>query len=265
VLLALAMVALLGGVARAEDELDPDEWVLLGTSEVVPNLVISLSPEGGLIDQLAIVASAGALTLDKVDILANHSTLERLMATSLDQTSTTKLIDLERPRKKLARVTLRTSGVSKGAEIMIYGHLSESATVASTVGEQTETTRAFATPRKVSTARRLGASDADGWTLLGEDEVDLIDDEVEINRGKSTWSQLKVVVIGDAVKLTTLDVHLGGKKPKVQREEPDQTYGEGDDSFVIDIAGKRRAIEKVRLQYRKHSLDAVTRIQVYAR
>jgi len=106
---------------------------------------------------------------------------------------------------------------------------------------------------------------ADGWTLIGEDQVDLIEDEVVIDRDDSTWSKLAVVATGDEVTLESMEVHLAGKAEKVHRTEISETLTDGTRSRIIDITGKRRAIEKVRLQYKKHKLDGSTRVQVYAR
>jgi hypothetical protein len=106
--------------------------------------------------------------------------------------------------------------------------------------------------------------DPDGWTLIGEDDVDLVDDEIEVRREKSTWSEIKLVVDGDEVTLAAVELELAGRQHKLQREQVEEAYGEGS-SRVIAIPGKRRAIEKVRLQYKKHKLDASTRVQIYAR
>ncbi len=98
----------------------------------------------------------------------------------------------------------------------------------------------------------------DGWTLLGEDEVDLIDDVVEIDRDHSTWSKIAIVVEGDPVDVEAVELTFGGKKPKVQREDQAR-------SGVIEIKGRRRAVSKVRLQYKKQRLDGSSRALIYAR
>jgi hypothetical protein len=119
---------------------------------------------------------------------------------------------------------------------------------------------------RVTVARAASAepSEPGSWTLLAEDEVDLIDEELDIARSKSTWSEVKLVVSGDAVTLKTVELQLAGKAKQRQREELEESYGEGD-SQVIEISGRRRAIKKIRLTYEKHRLDADTRVQVYAR
>ncbi len=106
---------------------------------------------------------------------------------------------------------------------------------------------------------------SDGWTLLGEDDVDLVDDEVEVNRRKSTWGEVAIVVTGDAVTLNTVELGLVGKGRKSQQAELGETVSADSSPQVIEVAGKRRAIDKVRLTYKKHTLDARTRVQVWAR
>lgn len=105
----------------------------------------------------------------------------------------------------------------------------------------------------------------DGWTLLGEDDVDLIEDEVEVDRSKSTWSEVAIVVTGDAVKVNTVELALAGKGHKLQQAEIAQTFTADSAPRVIEVTGKRRTIEKVRLTYKKHTLDGETRVQVWAR
>jgi hypothetical protein len=253
----MAMVALLGGVARAEEEFDPEEWDKLATLEVHGS--VSASIGDGTYDQLAIVVLDGWVELSRVRVLGG-GTLERLTDDRhLGVTDATKIIDLWRARSNLDSVSLDVEETSGDARVAIYGRIVEGSLTDDSVAETTTTTVRSA-PHRLAPL----AEDAT-WIYLGEDEVDLIDDEIVIDKKKATWSQVKVVVVGDAVKLRTLDLHLGGKKSKVQTEELEQTYGDGDDSVVIDIPGKRRAIKKVRLQYKKHKLDASTRVQVYAR
>ncbi len=128
----------------------------------------------------------------------------------------------------------------------------------------------FATAQPVArgSVRRdgdVGTWSAEGWTLLGEDEVDLIDDYVEIGKKKSTWDEVALVADGDAIHVEAVELTLGGKKPRVQREELAKELDGDSRVRVIEIAGGRRTVSKVRLQYKKHRLDASTRVQIYAR
>ncbi len=129
-------------------------------------------------------------------------------------------------------------------------------------GLPTATTSATKSAASATTASKE-VSSLDGWTLLGEDEVDLIEDQIEIDRPKSTWAEVALVVTGDAVDVESLAVHFKGKDD-VQRAELGVTFEDGT-SRRIEVNGKRRAIEKVQLRYRKHRLDASTRVRVYAR
>ncbi len=106
---------------------------------------------------------------------------------------------------------------------------------------------------------------ANGWVLLGEDEVDLIDDTVEFKKSKSTWDSIALVADGDPVHLETVELTTRGKKTKVQREEIAKDLGGDARVRVVEIAGGRRALSKVRLQYKKLQRDASTRLQIYAR
>jgi len=107
--------------------------------------------------------------------------------------------------------------------------------------------------------------DDDGWTLIGEDVVDLVEDEVTIARDDSTWDKVAIVAIGDDVTIKALEVQRAGKSDKRQRAAIGERLTDGSRTRIIELTGKRRAIEKVRLQYKKHKLDGATRVQVYAR
>lgn len=148
------------------------------------------------------------------------------------------------------------------------------ATVETTQAAEPAPTRHVLAPSTPKPKARAASPDPlssmEGWTLLGEDEVDLIDDYIEIQKQKATWDKIAIVADGDAIRVEAVELTLAGKskkkqQPKVQREEVAQDFAGDDRVRVIEIAGSRRAVSKVRLQYKKHRLDASSRVKIYAR
>lgn len=247
---------------RAPVTWDSKGWVELASAGVSRRMSTLRSAETGTMRMIAIVPDT-ELELGPVAVQLEND-LGPLRDSHLTALAPGEpyLVDLSKETVGVRSVQL--SGVIVGAfasTVRLYGLPS----LETTKLKGRTLTRLFG--KRTDEAADAGKYDDLGWQLIGEDEVDLIDDEVVVakKKRKATYSQIKVVVVGDAVKLRTLDVHLGGKKAKTQREALEQTYGDGDDSVVIDIPGKRRSIQKVRLQYQKHKLDASTKVRIYAR
>lgn len=273
VTLALLLVA---PMSVSADEFNPDGWTHLGTKKVKPGKKVSLEVAGsGFYDELTFVAEGSDLKIDKVSVEAGGlAHIGRPEATSLQQLtiSVTTASEFE--------VRIWTKGKAKRAgKVHVYARASSRpAPVKLSTGPATLTPAAGpATAASIVPVGRPYVAPEptvddsftlDGWTLLGEDEVDLIDDVVEIKRKKkATWGQIALVAAGDPFHVEAVELTLGGKKKKkkVQREEVAKDFAGEDSVRVIEIAGSRRAVSKVRLQYKKYRLDASSRVQIYAR
>ncbi len=265
-----ALVVVLGGVARA-DTVD-DLVSKLGTSaddKERLSAVASLAKDG---DRRAIDAFIEALVGDEAKsvravaavglgrVVTQETTLDdrnRAMA-ALERAGKDKDPFVKKMAKKalakLKKLDDAAGSVSPGN--FKINHVSASSAMVT----GPETGSSLAAP-----AADTSGWSAEGWTLLGEDDVDLIEDEVEVDRRKSTWSEVAIVVTGDAVQLDAVELALGGKGRKRLRTDIAQIFRADSRPRIIALTGKRRTIDKVRLTYTKHTLDGQTRVQVWAR
>ncbi len=275
-LIAIALL-LVAPVSASADDFNPDGWTLLGSKKVKPGKKVNLSVEGtGFYDELTFV-------VEGVDLQVNSLTVspESGDKTKVDEShafaDTARSWTVSVTKSSGFNLKLTTSGKTKRAgKLYVYGRDSARAVLAPRLVQQ----GAIPAPNQGASAASLvpvrynvsspepivdTSWSPEGWTLLGEDDVDLIDDVVEIKKKKSTWDAIALVTDGDDVTVESVELSLGGKKAKTQREDIEKDFTGGDHVRVIEIAGGRRAVSKVRLQYRKHRVDASTRVLIYAR
>ncbi len=245
----VVLVALLVPASAAADELDRAEWtrILQSTTVIVEGeTTIEIPRDVGAVDELTIVVESGSISFDEVSIVDGGSTLERLMDVTLDDNNPRKAIDLGKSRRHLERVVVNVTALHGAVSIALYAHGGLSRDPA----------------RLVNTSP--SAMTENGWTLLGEDDVDVVDDEIVVTRKRSTWSKIAIVVESAEITVQTIELTFRGKARKPQRSDLYEDLGHGE-AQVVEIRGRRRGISKIRLQYRKHDTSASTQVQVWAR
>ncbi len=239
------------------DPFDDAEWQAGAVAATSTNgwVDFEIPKHDGVIDRIGIQVTGGLADFDH--IVLTYVDGDVVVVARPDDDPMVAVFEIPTPRWDLERISLdvydHTGNV--GLESLFH-ELDVSRTMSREEAKAVIVAFAHPTPRPIPNP----------WTLLGEDEVDLVDDVVTVAREASTWGKVKLVVVGDPVRVTSVELGLRRRKKsaKIQRAPLVADLADGD-SRVIEIRGRRRSISRVRIHYERDRLDASTKVQVWAR
>ena len=111
-----------------------------------------------------------------------------------------------------------------------------------------------------------GVHAAQGWEMLGRQEVDFKNDHdwIDVGRKEGRFKQLEIKVQGAPVEINKMVVTFGNNEtfsPELRHR-----FDENSTSRVIDLPGDRRTIKKIDFNYRSiNRREGKATVAVYAR
>jgi len=251
---ALVALAVGGGSARAE-RWDSTGWVKLGEREVNGKLDrdrIEVGRHDGKFTKLTLYVENSSLELLDFEItFANREKFHPAVQHVFREGSRTRVIDLPGDERTISTIDLKYKNLPGGgrARVEVWGLKTEGGPGGG---------GAMGKPAAFSW-------DSNGWTKLGEREVNgkLDHDRIEVGRHEGRFSKLTLVVLDSDLEL--LDFEIKFAKGAPWHPAVRHVFREGQRTHVIDFPGDERAIKSIDLKYKNLPGGGRAKVQVWAK
>ena len=169
--------------------------------------------------------------------------------------SRTRQIDLPGSDRHIKKIELRYKNVAGGgrATVTVYGR---------------DTTQGV-DPNVVVDDHRTQAPifDSNGWTLLGEEEVNgkRDHDSIDIPEKISRLEKITIVVMDSDLELADVIVKFRGKKSRARKLDVKHSFKEGQRTRAIDLPVDKKQVKSIELWYGNTAGGGNARVQVYGK
>jgi len=245
---ALVALAVSGGAAHAQ-RWDSTGWVKLGEREVngrVDHDRIEVGRHDGKLTKLTLVVENSDLELlDFTVTFGNKEKFHPAVRHVFKEGARTRVIDLPGDARVVSSIDLKYKNLPGGgrAKVEVWGWKA---------GDGGARPAAF-------------SWDANGWTMLGEREVNgrVDHDRIEVSRREGKFSKLTLVVLDSDLEL--LDLEIKFARGAAWHPAVRHVFREGDRTHVIDFPGDDRAIKYIDFKYKNLPGGGRAKVQVWAK